>query len=386
MRAVTTLLALCVGVLLSLGMVMLFSSTLTLADAGRPLRAGWEAWRRDPALWQLAWAVMGLVLAVGVACIDYRHLRRFWWVIYAGALLLLVVVLVKGLASHGATRWLRVGPISFQPSEFAKLALVIALAWYGERYQQQMGEFVRGLVIPGVMVVAVLGLVFLEPDWGTTLLLGAVAGVMLLAAGVRWTHLFPLVATGVVGVGAFLMQNPVRLGRVLSWLDPEATKEGVGYQVYQAKLALGSGGLTGVGLGNGQQYSFVPESQTDFIFALLGEELGFVCTAGVVVIFVMFLVCGIHVASRARDTFGALLAAGVTFLVSLQGFINLGVVTGLLPNKGLPLPLVSRGGSNLLMLLLGIGLLFSVARCSARARGAVSSTAEGEEVPSPQVC
>ncbi len=386
MKATTTILALCVAALLSLGMVVLFSSNLTLGSAATAAADGWRAWQRDPAIWQLFWLILGLGAAALVAAVDYRWLQRVWWLPYAVAVGLLVWVLVKGIASHGATRWLRIGPVSLQPSEFAKLALIIALAYYAQRYPHQMRTFVRGLVIPCAMSGVLLVLIFLEPDWGATLLLAAVTGVLLLVAGVRWVHLMPPVLVGTAVLGVFLAQNPLRLNRILSWLDLEATKEGVGYQAYQAQLALGSGGWTGVGLGNGEQYSYVLESQTDFIYSLAGEELGLVCTGGVVVAFVVLVLCGSWIARNARELFGSLLATGITFLIGLQALINMGVVTGLLPNKGLPLPFVSRGGSNLLVLLVAVGLLFSVARCSARGRPDVQPTAELEEMPSPQAC
>jgi cell division protein FtsW len=186
---------------------------------------------------------------------------------------------------------------------------------------------------------------------------------MLILAGTKLRFIVPpVLALGAVG-GYLLSQNPVRLKRITSWLDPEGTKQGVGYQAWQSQIALGSGGTTGLGLGNGRQkLGFVPEHQTDFIFSVIGEELGLIATMSVVVGFVLFLVCGAFIATRARDFFGFLLASGLTFLIGLQAFINIGVVTSMLPNKGLPLPFISRGGTNLVAMLFCVGVLLSIAR------------------------
>ena len=223
------------------------------------------------------------------------------------------------------------------------------------------------------------------PIWGTTLLLAAVSGVVLLVAGVRWRYFFPPLLVGAAAFGIVLLNNPLRLKRVVSWMNPEETKEGVGYQAWQAMLALGSGGWAGLGLGNGmQKFDYLPEIRTDFIFANIGEELGLVATLGVVSTFIVLLLCGIYIAWNARDTFGTLLATGITFLIGLQAFINIGVVTSTLPNKGLPLPFISRGGSNLFLLLLCVGLLLSIAYRASDTRHAAPKGFDLEETPIPQ--
>jgi cell division protein FtsW len=213
------------------------------------------------------------------------------------------------------------------------------------------------------IIAVILGLVFREPDRGTTILLAAVSGSMLLLAGVRWRFIVPPVILAAVGLTYSILHDPMRMKRIFSWLDLEQNKEGVGYQAYQAMLALGSGGWNGLGLGNGlQKHGFVPENHTDFIFSVIGEELGLVATLLIIVAFIILIFCGMHIAMRARDTFGMLLAAGITLLIGCQAFINIGVVTSALPNKGLPLPFISYGGSNLLAMLTCVGILFSVAR------------------------
>ena len=182
-------------------------------------------------------------------------------------------------------------------------------------------------------------------------------------AGTRWMHLFMPAALAVAGLAVSILHDPMRMRRIFSWWDLEQHKDGVGYQAYQAMIALGSGGWTGLGLGNSlQKLGFVPEHQTDFIFAIIGEELGLVATLLIVLAFVVIAICGFCIAVNARETFGFLLASGITLLISLQAAINIGVVTSALPNKGLPLPFISYGGSNLLTMLMCVGLLFSVAR------------------------
>jgi len=316
---------------------------------------------------QLVWCGMGLVVCFTAACLDYRRLKKFVVPLFIVALVALVAVLVLpepwAKPVKGARRWLHLPFGNVQPSELAKLALILMLAWYCERYQRQMHTFTRGIIIPGGIIALMLGLIFIEPDRGTTILLAAVSGSMLLLAGVRWLYIIPPVLAAVAGLAASLLYDPMRMKRIFSWLYLEENKDGVGYQAYQAMLALGSGGWFGLGLGNGRQkLDFVPERHTDFILSIIGEELGLIATLGVVVGFVLIVVCGVYIATRARDTFGTMLAAGITFLIGLQAFINIGVVTSALPNKGLALPFISYGGSNLLMMLGAVGLLFSVAR------------------------
>jgi cell division protein FtsW len=348
-----TVLVFCVAALLSLGLVMLYSSSM--ADAGSHY-----------VKIQLIWSSLGVVACVSAVLLDYRLLKRLAWPLLALAVILLGLVFAPGIGIHrnGASRWLGYHKMSlFQPSEVAKLALIIALAWYGERYQRQMPSWKRGILIPGIIVAVVLGLIFREPDRGTTILLAGVSATMLLIAGVRWRFIVPPLIVGVAGLAFSLWRDPMRTRRILSWWRLEENKSGVGYQAYQAMLALGAGGWTGLGLGNSRQkLGFVPEQHTDFIFSIIGEELGLIATVLVVVAFVAIVLCGIYIAVQAPDTFGLLLGSGISFMIGLQAFINIGVVTSALPNKGLPLPFISYGGSNLLLMLTSVGILLSVAR------------------------
>jgi cell division protein FtsW len=352
MKVAVTILICCVATLLALGLVMLYSSSSSQYGA-------------KYLLLQLVWCTLGATACVLATVMDYRKLKDYSWILLAVAILMLALVLVKriGVVHGGARRWFSLGGISFQPSEFAKLAMIVALAWYGERFQRQMPTFVRGALLPGVVIAMAIGLIFKEPDVGNGLVLAVVSGVLLLVAGIRLRYFLPPVLIGAIAVGVFIYHNPMRSERVYSWLHLEETRKAKGMQAYEAMIALGSGGVVGKGLGDGRQkLGWVPEQHTDFILSIIGEELGLVATLLVVLAFGAILICGIIIATHASDTFGLLLGTGITFLISLQAFINIGVVTSALPNKGLPLPFISYGGSNLLITLASLGLLLSIAR------------------------
>ncbi len=364
MKVATSLLIFCVGALLCLGFVMLYSAGLMKGGA-------------HYLLMQLVWAGAGLIFGSTAATLDYRWLKKVSWPLLGMALVLLILVLFTA-KTNGARRWFRLGPINFQPSELGKLALIIALAHYGERYQRFMPTFWRGLVLPGCMMAGVIGLIFVEPDRGATILLTTVGGILMILAGTRLWFIIPPILTGACALGYCMLHDPVRRRRIMSWLDLENHKQDAGYQVWQSIVGIGSGGVEGVGLGNGRQKAFVPEHHTDFIFSVVGEELGLIATLATIVAFLVVVLCGIYIARRAHDTFGFLLASGITFLIGLQAAINVGVVTGALPNKGLPLPFISYGGSNLLLMLTCVGLLLSIAR---QAREVPDSLAEMDRVP-----
>ena len=376
MKLATTTLVFCVAGLTALGLVMLSSASMTETQARHLLL-------------QPLWLALALLACIVCAAGDYSWLKKVWWLIFAVAVALLVTVLVPTKFTpriNGAHRWITFHGVGGQPSELAKLAFIIALAWYGERFQRRMDTLSKGLVIPGAGIAVVLGLIFLEPDWGTTLLLASVGVAMLLVAGVRWKFLVPPVILGLAGLLVALLHNPVRIARIFAWLHPEMYKDGKGYQAYQAMIALGNGGWTGLGLGNGRQkLGFVPEHHTDFIFSIIGEELGLVATLLVVLTFIVIVVCGIYIAWRARDTFGLLLGCGLTLLIGLQAFINIGVVTSVLPNKGLPLPFVSYGGSNLIAMFAAVGLLLNIARHAFDAEKVRSPILGPGNMPSPQL-
>jgi cell division protein FtsW len=368
MNRATSILIFCVAVLLGLGMVTLYSSSMNM-ELHR------SAVGSDFLRSQMVWGVFGLAGCAVAAAVDYRRWKKMAPWILAFSVLLLILVFVPhigwaatagraGDGLKGAHRWIGLPHLPhFQPSEMAKLAVILFLAAYADRYQRQMGTFQRGFLIPAAVLAAVLGLIFVEPDRGCAMLLAAVAGAMLLVAGARLRYLAPAGLAGLCGLAWSLFHDPMRHGRIFAWLHPELTKEDAGYQPYQAMIAFGSGGWTGLGLGDSRQkLGFVLEHHTDFIFPIIGEELGLVATLAVVLLFVALLLCGMCIARRAADPFGMLLAAGITFMISLQAFINMGVATSLLPTKGMPLPFISYGGSNLLLMLVSVGLLLSIAR------------------------
>ncbi len=337
---------------------------------------------------QSIWCALGLVACVIATSFDYRELKKIALPLLGVSTFLLLIVLIPhvGIKVNGARRWLGFGSFRLQPSELAKIALIIFLSYYGEFYHRQMSTFKRGVAIPIGILGLILGLMVVEPDVGTTLLCALVSAILLLIAGLRWRYFLPPLIVCLLGLGFFLAHDQMRSKRIYSWMHLEETKLSTGHQAYQAQLALGSGGWTGLGLGNGRQKAgFVPEHHTDFIFSIIGEELGFIGTISVLLGFVSIVLCGMHIASRACDTFGTLLASGVTFMIGIQAFINIGVVTSALPNKGMPLPFISYGGSNLLIMLLSVGLLLSVARYAVEPeRETVRRTNPFAKTPVPQ--
>jgi cell division protein FtsW len=342
MTTLTTLLILAVGSLVALSLTVLSSATLLDRDPGASLGS------------QVISCGIGLVAMVMGAGLDYRRWGRKWcvWGLYGVTLVLLALVLVFAPEVKGARRWLW----KIQPAELAKLTMVLVLAWYGSRYWSEMAGFWVGVGRSALVVTPMIGLVLLEPDRGTAALMMAVTLAMMLLAGVRWLHVGVPALVGGVVLTVMIVVNPMARNRIERWV------EGDGYQVNKGLMALGQGGVTGTGLGRGTLKYNVPEVHTDFILPAVGEELGLTFTLGVVGAYVLILICGFTIASKAPDRFGMLLAAGITSVISTQAIVNIGVVTEMLPNKGMPLPFVSRGGSNLMVLLAMVGLLVSVAR------------------------
>lgn len=366
MKVAVTTLAFCVASLLALGLVMLYSSSMVMVDKHTHSAIGAHMLQM-----QVIWCLLGFIACVTMAVLDYGRLKKFAGPVFIAALILAGLVFVPhlGMQFNGAHRWIRLPGATFQPSEIVKIALIIMLAWYADRSQRKMNTFKRGILIPGIIIAAALGLIFIEPDRGTTILLAAVSGTMLMLAGVRWLHVIPPVLAAGAALFYSLTHDSMRSGRISAWLHPEAHASGAALQAEQAKIAMGSGGLTGLGLGDGRQkLGFLPEIHSDFIFANIGEELGLVATLLVVLAFLLIAICGLFIAFRSRDQFGCLLAVGVTSLISYQAIINIGVVTSLMPNKGLALPFISAGGSSLLAMLIGVGILLSIARRAAPAK------------------
>jgi cell division protein FtsW len=314
---------------------------------------------------QIIGVVAATIACVVVSRLDLEGMRRFVWILGLGALLSLVLTAIPGIgiSVNGSRRWLGIGPARLQTSEFAKLAMVFCLAHYLAINQSRVGEFRRGFVVPIVIVAAFAGLVVLQPDFGTAALIMAVGLLLLFLAGARWLYILPTVG-GVVALFAMLViHNPNRLHRFTAFLDVEGNKLGGTYQLYQSLAAFAVGGVDGAGIGQGrQQINFLPEAHTDFIFAVMGEELGLPFTLAVVVTFAVMFVLGLLHLRRAPNLFQFLLVTGSILLVTLQAIVNLGVVTGLLPTKGMSLPFISAGLSNLLLMGMLMGVILNTAR------------------------
>lgn len=310
------------------------------------------------ALWVM---VAGLALYVGYS-FDYHVLRRLSVPLLLLSLASLAGVLAFGVVVKGARRWYRIGSISIQPSEFFKLALCLYMADFLAREQERVRTFWKGFVQPVVIMGAASVLILMQPDFGTTVLVATVTFAMLFVAGIRLIHVAPVIIASGPLLYYLVSVVPYRVKRILAFLDPWADPQGAGYQVIQSLLALGSGGLTGVGLGNSRQkLNFLPESGNDFVFAILGEELGLVGCGAVLLLFVLLFWCGMRVALRATDLYGTLLAFGLTLTIGLQAVVNIAVVTCSAPTKGLSLPLVSAGGSSLVAIMAAIGVIMNVA-------------------------
>lgn len=309
---------------------------------------------------QFVW--LGVAVAVGIffSLVDIEGLRRFAWPVLIASLAGLGLVLIPGIGVevNGARRWIDLGFMRLQVSEFAKLGLVFTLACYLGTNHRAIPRFWAGFVFPCLYIGLFCGLIFLEPDYGTAALCGAVGLTLLFLAGVRLVYLVPACTAALVAFAAAVFLNPLRWGRVMSFMDVEGNRSEGAYQLWQAILAFGAGGTQGVGLGNGrQQMAFLPEAHTDFIFAVIGEELGFFVTTGVLLLFLILFLAGICHLRRAPNMYQYLLVAGGLLLLSTQALINMGVVTGCLPTKGLSLPFISYGGSNLVAMFVIVGIL-----------------------------
>jgi len=350
-----TLLAVTVA-LLGFGLVMVWSASSVLAQE-----------RHGSAYYflvkQALWGVLGLGAMVVALRIDYRSLRRPSVVYTVAALATLLLIVVLFLEPVNEThRWIRLGPLSFQPAELAKLAVVLFLAYHIERRADRVNEFVA--LFPALLLLGWFAfLVFIQPDLGTAFTLVLTGAVMLSLAGVRLRYFAALAIPAAAVLYQAVMSVAWRRGRILTFLDPWSDPRGAGYQVIQSLIAVGTGGLTGVGLMEGRQKLFyLPYPYSDFIFAVIGEELGLLGALAVVLAFVVLLWRGLHAAWSAPDDFGRFLAAGLTLSIVLQAFINFSVVLGLLPTKGIPLPFISAGGSSLVFALVGIGLVANVSQ------------------------
>ncbi len=339
-----------------LGIVMVLS-----AASVQDLRLHGNAWYHQRR--QLLWVVIGLAGLVATSRLDYRRLRPLAVWILGVAVVLLVAVFIPGIGiqANGSSRWIGVGAATFQPSELAKLAVIL----YGSvLLSSRPVDDLRLTVLPLAVVLGGVGaLVYAEPDLGTTVILVAIASSLLFFAGLRLAIVGATAALGVGVLGALTMTAGYRRDRVMSMFDPWSDPLNTGWQAIQAGVAISNGGLWGLGLGASRaKWGFLPFAQTDFIFAIVAEEIGFVAAMGVILVYLVIGVCGLTTALRAPDRFGQLLAAGITTWIMIQAYVNIGAVLGVLPITGVPLPLVSYGGSSMVLTLTAYGVLLNVAR------------------------
>src|SRR5436190_1285578 len=343
--------------LLVIGIVMLFSTSAYARDSHGDVYFFIKR--------QAIWFGIGLLVCIIAALIDYHFWQRTWWLWFALALVALALCYVPhiGMRLNGSRRWLGLGPLTVQPSELAKPAVIFFLAAWFSQYEKPDRKMLVGFLVPLAIIGLPALLVLGEVDLGTTALIGTTAFVVMFVAGANPLWLGGVAITGVGALLVVATRISERMGRLSAFLHPQHFKEDAGLQQMQALIAWGSGGMEGLGLGNGRQKMlYLPYAHTDFIFPIVGEELGLRFSLLVVFLFVVIIVCGTMIALHAKDRFGLLLGCGVVSLLALQAAVNIGVTTSLLPNKGLPLPFISYGGSNLVTCLFGIGLLLNIYR------------------------
>jgi cell division protein FtsW len=325
---------------------------------------------------QLTWALLGLLVMYVVMRVDYRTYRQP--VVIWTALGVVGIALVAVLLTHpvkGASRWLGIGPLGIQPSELAKLAVIIYIAAVLERRMERIDEVSYSLTPIGIVLGAIVSLVFIEPDLGTSASIVMIAAVMIFAAGISYRHVVSLFLAAVPTLAVLIWMSDYRRRRVIAFLNPWADPQGGGFQLIQSMIAVGTGGVFGRGLMAGvQKLFYLPEPHNDFIYSVIAEELGLVGATAVVLCFCVIAWRGMRTSMRAPDRFGAFLALGLTTMIAFQAFFNVSVVLGLLPPKGIPLPFVSYGGSSLLINLLGMGILLNISQHTSSSDRVITTT------------
>jgi cell division protein FtsW len=346
------------AVLICVGIVMIYSASSIYA---------WERYRDGFFFLKrhVSFLGIGLLLAFLAMLIDYKTLKKISKPLVAVSLLLLVLVLIPGIGREvaGAKRWFRFKFLSFQPSELASLAVIIYAADFISRKEEDIKHFLKGFLPPVMVLGMTAALILIQPDLGTTVAIAAVIFIMLFVAGVRLRYLFSIFLAALPLLYILIFSVPYRRVRIMAFLNPWLDPKGSGFQVIQSQVALGSGGIFGVGLGHSRQKLFyLPAGHTDFIFSIIGEELGLLGTIGVIVLFLLFIREALKVIKNAPDRFGYFLSLGIVLLITLKAVINIGVSCALLPTKGLPLPFISYGGSSFVLDMIGVGILVNIAR------------------------
>ena len=357
-------------ILLSLGVIMVLS-------ASAPSALSETSNSYTYFIRQFIFAIIGIGIMLFISKIDYRFYKKYYWLVYAVSVLVLLLVLIPGLGRevNGATRWIGIpGLGQFQPSEITKIGLIIFYAGYLSDHKSELKDFWRGFVKPLAFLLPPIAILYLvQNHLSVCLVIAAITAVMMLMAGCRLLHFIAAGLVGVAGIVIMLIKGQTsesssfRWDRIVTFFDPWSDATGTGYQMVQSLYAIGSGGLFGVGLGNStQKYLYIPEPQNDFIFAIVAEELGFVGCVAIIALFGIFVWRGIVIAMKAPDMFGSLLAVGVTTLVAVQTIINIAVVTASIPTTGMALPFFSYGGTALVILLASVGILLNVSRAGSK--------------------
>lgn len=344
-----------VGALLCFGLVMVYSASAAANYS-------------DPSYWfrrELLWVGLGLVAMFGATSIPYDRWRRISVPILVGALILLILVLVVGEKLNGGQRWLPLGPFTFQPSELAKLAFTLYIADWLSRKGKQVSSFMYGLVPFAILTGVVIALIILQNDMGTAIIIATFAVAMFITAGANLLHLLPMMLSGVGAFAFIAYSTPFRLSRLEAFLDPLNCASSASYQVCQGIIALGSGGLTGLGLGASRQKAgYLPNPWTDSIFAVIGEELGLIGCAAIILLIIIVTYRAFRAGRRTPEMYGALLATGIACWIAVQSILNIGSVVALIPFTGVPLPFISFGGSSLVTTMAAVGILLNISRYS----------------------
>jgi cell division protein FtsW len=345
-------------ILICIGLVMIYSSSSIYA---------WERYKDSFFFFKrhFSFLVIGAAITFFIMGMDYKNLRRWAKPLLIISFILLLLVLVPGLGREvsGARRWFRFKMFSFQPSEFATLAVLIYVADFIARKGSQIKSFFRGFLPPMLALGGIVLLILMQPDLGTSLALVIVVTIMLFIAGVRPMYIFSMILASLPALYVLVFSVPYRRMRILAFLNPWLDPRGIGFQIIQSQIALGSGGLFGVGLGQSKQKLFyLPAAHTDFIFSIIGEELGLLGTMGVIVLFIVFIHLGLKIIKNAPNTFSYFLSLGLVLMITLKAAINIGVSCALLPTKGLPLPFISYGGSSFIFDMVCLGILLNIAR------------------------
>ncbi len=343
--------------LVALGLVMLFSTSAYAQEAHGDM---YYFIKKD-----VFWLIIGIGVCMLGALTDYHLWQRMWkiWFVVSAILLVLCFVPHVGMKINGSNRWVKLLFMPFQPSELAKIAAVFFVSWWFARQETDPRKILHGFLIPFGVVSVLIGLIAKEVDLGTAALIGATTLAICFIGGANWILIAGFFGAGLAGLISVAMFIPERAARMMSFLHPEADKLGKGLQQWQALIAFGSGGFEGLGLGNGRQkLLYLPYAHTDFIFPMIGEELGLLFTWLVILGFILIILSAGLIAANAKDRFGKLLALGIILLISLQAAVNIGMTTSLLPNKGMPLPFISYGGSNLAVCLFMVGILINIHR------------------------